>query len=667
MALAMNLIYFLLFILIIINTADSNCPKSFQCGNLGTLEFPLADRKGCGLFMLENCSSVNPSIRFTMDGPSYSVLQKISTNKYSILDLPLHDDLAASFCLGLRNLSLPVSPSSSFTFSPNLTVYLCANRSFDEGIHDYFEKYSRANCSAFDAYYEYPGTGVPVTGFSSGYCPVIQVPVKYKQNPDTSLSDLLSPEYVIEWNVSEDCYECHRGGGRCLTNSMNKFHCDKDFDVGERLRTIPPLQTLQMRDILSKGQLVLIVSIASGGGLLLILGFLIFYIIWQRKKRMNQDYLLSRNISFDPSSKSDVEGGSSYYGIPIFSYTELEVATNNFDPSREVGDGGFGTVYYGKLQDGREVAIKRLYEHNFRRVEQFMNEIKILTYLRHKNLVSLYGCTSRRSQELLLVYEYISNGTVADHLHGKRAKKARLSWSVRMSIALETANALAYLHKSDIIHRDVKTCNILLDENFGVKVADFGLSRLFPTDVTHISTAPQGTPGYVDPEYHQCYQLSDKSDVYSFGVVLIELVSSMVPVDITRHRHEINLANLAVNRIQRCAFDELIDSSLGYGSDAAVTRMTTSVAELAFRCLQLDKDMRPSMEEVVDFLRDIQRGGEDCKHEKVKGSTSNSEKISYSPETDDVVLLKNKNLLASPQAVTDSWVSNSSTTTSSIG
>lgn len=156
-----------------------------------------------------------------------------------------------------------------------------------------------------------------------------------------------------------------------------------------------------------------------------------------------------------------------------------------------------------------------------------MNEVEILTRLRHKNLVSLCGCTSQHSRELLLVYEYIPNGTVADHLHGDKAKPGSLPWPVRMSIAIETANALAYLHVSGIIHRDVKTTNILLDSNFCVKVADFGLSRLFPIDATHISTAPQGTPGYVDPEYHQCYQLTEKSDVYSFGVVLIELVSSM--------------------------------------------------------------------------------------------------------------------------------------------
>lgn len=295
-----------------------------------------------------------------------------------------------------------------------------------------------------------------------------------------------------------------------------------------------------------------------------------------------------------------------------------------------------------------------------------MNEVEILTKLRHKNLVSLYGCTSRRSRELLLVYEYVSNGTVADHLHGEIAKDAPLTWAVRMKIAIETASALAYLHKSDIIHRDVKTNNILLDDNFSVKVADFGLSRLFPNGVTHISTAPQGTPGYVDPDYHQCYQLNDKSDVYSFGVVLIELVSSMPAVDISRHTSDINLASLAVNRIQRSAFDELIDASLGYKTDADVSRMATMVAELAFRCLQLEKDMRPSMDEVLSSLNEIQGG------DKVKFGIKNegkegifvTRKIPPSPETEDVTLLKNRNFQSSPNAVTDRWISSSSTTSS---
>lgn len=268
------------------------------------------------------------------------------------------------------------------------------------------------------------------------------------------------------------------------------------------------------------------------------------------------------------------------------------------------------------LNDGRVVAVKRLYENNFKRVEQFMNEVEILTKLRHVNLVTLFGCTSKRSRELLLVYEYVPNGTVADHLHGKRAVSGLLSWHVRLNIAIETAEALAYLHRSDIIHRDVKTNNILLDNDFHVKVADFGLSRLFPTDATHVSTAPQGTPGYVDPEYYQCYQLTEKSDVYSFGVVLIELISSLMAVDTNRHRHDINLANMAVNKIQNRTLHELVDSSLGFETNTTVRRMATLVAELAFRCLQQEKDMRPSMEEVLEALKGIKN--EDLNSHKVE-------------------------------------------------
>ncbi|KAF5727739.1 putative wall-associated kinase [Tripterygium wilfordii] len=369
----------------------------------------------------------------------------------------------------------------------------------------------------------------------------------------------------------------------------------------------------------------------------------------------------SNQASSDPSSKSDLEGGTLCFGVPIFSYSELEEATNHFDPEKELGDGGFGTVYYGKLRDGREVAVKRLYEHNYRKVKIFMNEVEILTRLRHHNLVTLYGCTSRRSRELLLVYEYISKGTVADHLHGDRATPGSLPWAIRLSIAIETSSALAYLHASGIVHRDVKTTNILLDDNFCVKVADFGLSRLFPIDVTHVSTAPQGTPGYVDPEYHKCYQLTEKSDVYSFGVVLIELISSMPAVDISRDRDEINLANLAINRIEKCAFDQLIDNCLEYKSDEEVRKMITDVAKLAFRCLQHDTDMRPSMQEVLKELKMIQSG--ESESENAEGLHDNhqvleSDRPLPSPsECDGLVLLKNIRPPASPISVTEKWAS----------
>ncbi|KAK3225284.1 hypothetical protein Dsin_005146 [Dipteronia sinensis] len=387
-------------------------------------------------------------------------------------------------------------------------------------------------------------------------------------------------------------------------------------------------------------ELKVAIGLAAAFTGMVVMGFFSFWYYRRYNNKNAPSSYTSRNISSDRSSMADFEKADKLLGVQVFSYTELEEATNHFDSAKELGDGGFGTVYYGKLQDGRAVAVKRLYENNYKRVEQFMNEVEILAHLRHQHLVTLYGCTSRHSRELLLVYEYISNGTVADHLHGELTKPGALPWATRLNIAVETASALKYLHASDIIHRDVKTNNILLDNNFSVKVADFGLSRLFPTHVTHISTAPQGTPGYVDPEYHQCYQLTDKSDVFSFGVVLVELISSMPAVDITRHRHEINLSNLAINKIQNKALHELVDPSLGFESDYKVRKMIYSVAELAFQCLQSDKDLRPCMATALDTLKDTQRDG------------YSKEKAEELDITEDVGLLKHGPPTPSPDSRT---------------
>ncbi|KAJ8553452.1 hypothetical protein K7X08_024130 [Anisodus acutangulus] len=450
--------------------------------------------------------------------------------------------------------------------------------------------------------------------------------------------------FVLDWRSASQCGRCEESDGRCgFNNSTQSFLCycqdgTVKFDHCKGNK----------RDIEVKVAVGVSAAVFTA-----VVACVIFFLCHRRqqKKSHADSSLISRSILSYPSSTTDPEKASHYFGVHVFDYNELEEATNSFDSNKELGEGGFGTVYLGKLRDGRVVAVKRLYENNYKRVEQFRNEIEILTRLHHRNLVTLYGCTSRHGRELLLVYEYIPNGTVADHLHGEGSKPGSLSWDTRMSIAIETASALTFLHNSDVIHRDVKTNNILLDNNFCVKVADFGLSRLFPTDVTHVSTAPQGTPGYVDPQYHECYQLTSKSDVYSFGVVLIELISSLPAVDICRHRHEINLSNMAINKIQSNALHELVDSSLGFDSNDKVKLMITAMAELAFQCLQNDRDMRPSMPEVLEALLGIQ------------SMDKTAAEIGKPSPGDDAGLLKNHALSLSPDSVIAKWTSSTRSTT----
>ncbi|KAG0536684.1 hypothetical protein BDA96_03G085000 [Sorghum bicolor] len=409
----------------------------------------------------------------------------------------------------------------------------------------------------------------------------------------------------------------------------------------------PPQLPLPPPGARSRKNMVIGIVCGVGGGILLVA---CFFFVWHKRKRRKQARASNgfmRSESSMQSYSKDLELGGSPH---IFTYEELEEATDGFSDSRELGDGGFGTVYRGKLRDGRVVAVKRLYKNNYKRVEQFINEVDILSRLHHQNLVILYGCTSRSSRDLMLVYEFIPNGTVADHLHGSRASERGLTWTLRMNIAIETAEALAYLHAVEIIHRDVKTNNILLDNSFHVKVADFGLSRLCPPEVTHVSTVPQGTPGYVDPVYHQCYKLTEKSDVYSFGVVLVELISSKPAVDMTRSHSDINLANMALNRIQNHEVDQLVDPELGYKTDDETKKSIDLVAELAFQCLQLERDSRPSMKEVVETLNCIKNG--DSPETKM-------DKTSSSPK-EDVHLLTN-NIQFSPDSVIHRFHSQSTT------
>ncbi|GLJ09815.1 hypothetical protein SUGI_0116350 [Cryptomeria japonica] len=275
------------------------------------------------------------------------------------------------------------------------------------------------------------------------------------------------------------------------------------------------------------------------GGVALMVALAVLCILYMKRRKRAHTREIRGDYSNYMRSGTDAGYGPMYTigSLSIFPYQELQQATNFFDENNLLGDGGFGVVYLGNLVDGRSVAVKRLYQESSRTLEQFMNE-------------------------------FVPNGTLSDHLHASRRTLTGLPWATRLNIAIETAQALAYLHSihPPIIHRDVKSSNILLDEHFRVKVADFGLSRLVPVNVSHVTTAPQGTAG-----------------------------------------NEISLAKMATDKIRRGVLDELVDPDLKMGRNHEVKITVAAVADLGFELLAIERDFRPTMKEVVARLTEIKK------------------------------------------------------------
>lgn len=287
----------------------------------------------------------------------------------------------------------------------------------------------------------------------------------------------------------------------------------------------------------------------------------------------------------------------------VFTGKEIKKATNNFSKDRILGVGGYGEVYKGILEDGTVVAVKIAKLGNTKGTDQVLNEVRILCQVNHRSLVGLLGCCVELEQPIM-VYEYIENGNLFDHLRGRRL----LSWKKRLQIAYDTAEGLAYLHFSavpPIYHRDVKSSNILLDQKLNGKVSDFGLSRLAHTDMSHVSTCAQGTLGYLDPEYYRNYQLTDKSDVYSFGVVLLELLTSQKAIDFTREADDVNLAVYMQRMVAEERLMEVIDPMLKQGASSLEVDTMTALGFLAVGCLEERRQNRPSMKEVTEEIEYI--------------------------------------------------------------
>ncbi|KAF3450331.1 hypothetical protein FNV43_RR06411 [Rhamnella rubrinervis] len=351
-------------------------------------------------------------------------------------------------------------------------------------------------------------------------------------------------------------------------------------------------QTTDLTPFLSNGGSSKKAAIIGGavggvGALLLVLGFL----FWFKRSRKSTT-----------ATRGDILGATELQGPVNYSYKDLKSATKNFIGENKLGEGGFGDVYKGTLRNGKIVAVKRLAIGQSRRAkEEFESEVKLISNVHHRNLIRLLGCCSK-GPELLLVYEFMKNSSLDKFLFGER--RGSLRWEQRYDIIMGTARGLAYLHEEFhvcIIHRDIKTSNILLDGDFLPRIADFGLARLLPEDRTHLSTRFAGTLGYTAPEYAIHGQLSEKADTYSYGVVVLEIISGQKSNEIKVDSAGEYLLERAWKLYEEEKHLELVDESLD--PDEYEGEDVKKVIEIALMCTQATPAQRPTMSEVVVLLK----------------------------------------------------------------
>ncbi|XP_013626469.1 PREDICTED: probable LRR receptor-like serine/threonine-protein kinase At1g29720 isoform X1 [Brassica oleracea var. oleracea] len=311
-------------------------------------------------------------------------------------------------------------------------------------------------------------------------------------------------------------------------------------------------------------------------------------------------YARRRRLKYNNTRKRDLRA----HGLQTvcFTWRQLQAATNNFDQANKLGEGGFGSVFKGELSDGTIIAVKQLSSKSCQGNREFVNEIGMISGLNHPNLVKLYGCCVEKNQ-LLLVYEYMENNSLALVLSGKSSMK--LDWKARQKICVGIARGLEFLHEGSMIrmvHRDIKTPNVLLDAELNAKISDFGLARIHEEEHTHISTKVAGTMGYMAPEYVLWGQLTEKGDVYSFGVVAMEIVSGKSN---TKHKgtaDHISLLNWALSLHQKGNILEVVDPILeGHFDRKEAVRMIN----VALVCTNSSPALRPTMSEAVKMLEGV--------------------------------------------------------------
>ncbi|KAJ9181484.1 hypothetical protein P3X46_009611 [Hevea brasiliensis] len=595
------------------------CYPQKTCPNCGSIEvpYPLSTNPNCGdpNYRLR-CDPQSQKLYFdTLNGSSYLVLRIMASFQRMVVQPSpwvsgtcVTQDMLVSEGLWL-NQTLPFNVTTSNT----IFLFNCSPRLFVSPLnctpsslcHSFLESSGHVNknrslqcSSSLNPCCTFIAGGMPsaykIRLHSSGCKAFRSILNLDPERPVSQWEEGLEIQWASPLEpICKTQLDCS-GASKCLpagTNSLFRCLCNKGYhwDHGHG--------SCQKKKSSRKASLGLKVSIGvvSFLSLAAVMGVVILrkstHATQAKLARAREDMLKSSNVGKTAR---------------MFQLKDIKKATNSFSKDRFLGSGGFGEVYKGELQDGTVVAIKLAKVGNVKSTQQVLNEVGILSQINHKNLVKLLGCCIE-GEEPLMIYEYISNGTLHELLHGNSS--TFLDWRTRLRIALQTAEALAYLHSgvyTPIYHRDVKSSNILLDDDFNAKVADFGLSRLARPGLSHVSTCAQGTLGYLDPEYYRNYQLTDKSDVYSYGVMLLELLTSQKAIDFSRDQDDVNLAIYVSQQAKNGTIMEVTDQRLlGKHPSGNILTSIKLFSELAFACLRERKADRPSMKDVVQQLECI--------------------------------------------------------------
>ncbi|KAH0668631.1 hypothetical protein KY289_023124 [Solanum tuberosum] len=547
-----------------------------------------------------------PRIQLLPGGDSYYALVNPLNYTFGLGDPKLHAKLRQHKCQAFnKKFSLPDSPSISFEIiTVNfLNFFKCNSTSsstpnITQKMKDHFAGYRMYNgCKGFTIYFQLPtGDREDVrAGNLPANCSLFRLPIRLLSD-DGGLFNMLSADFTVEWKLSEDCYKCHYGGGQCQTDITNKFHCSYPNNPHDQGHQENNLLAQDAKTTRSKWGPIL-----GAGAVLFTVGLLVLLFFFREK------ILQYKCLRFWESNAEDHQNIEAFlknygsYAPKRYNYSEIKRMTSCF--KNKLGQGGYGSVYKGTLQNGSHVAVKVLNGLKGNG-EEFINEVASISKTSHVNVVSLEGFCFEGCKRAL-IYEFRLNGSLEKFIYEERSDSVcQLGWPILYKVSLGIAQGLEYLHRgcaTRILHFDIKPHNILLDEDFCPKISDFGLAKLcMKQESIVLMLGPRGTIGYIAPEI-VCRNLggvSHKSDVYSYGMMVLEMVGGRKNVDVGVDRtSEIYFPHWQYRQIELDEELQLIGTMNEEEKECARKMMMASLW-----CIQTDPSSRPSMSKVVEML-----------------------------------------------------------------